>query len=221
MATTKPTFKTLIESSVKRGKMPSDVLESKTWYRQKAMQMTGLREVSTERFKRIGRLNKRMKPTLKSRLMLGRLFMFEYEPKLRETLDYYDKFPCVFPIEAHADGFLGVNMHYLPYVWRAVLMDSFYDLVTNQKMDNSTKLRVMTNGYNILSRSSKYRYFKPCVRKYLFEHAQSRYMEVPADEWEIAIFLPLERFTSESGGRATRKKIWMDTRTKYARQKGR
>ena len=46
-------------------------------------------------------------------------------------------------------------------------------------------------------------------------------MEVPPDEWEIAIFLPLERFTSESGGRATRKKIWMDTRMKYARQRGR
>jgi hypothetical protein len=219
MATTKPTFKTFIEKSIKRGTMPSDVYESRAWYRQKATKLVGLREVSTERFYRIGRVNKRLQPSIKSRLMLGRLFMFQYEAKTRETLPYYDKFPCVFPFESHSDGFLGFNMHYLPYIWRARLMDNLYDLTTNNNMDKTTKLRLMSNGYNILNKSAKYRYFKPCVKKYLYEHVNSRFMEVPPDEWEIAIFLPLERFTSESGGRSTRKKVWMDTRQKYQNQK--
>jgi len=48
----------------------------------------------------------------------------------------------------------------------------------------------------------------------LFDHVHSRFMEVPPEEWEIAIFLPLERFQSEKG-RATRKTVWMDTRKKY------
>lgn len=219
MATIKPTFKTFIEKSVKRGTMPTDIYESRAWYRQRAMRLSGLREVSTERFYRIGRLNKRLRPTLRSRLILGKLFMFQYEAKTRETLPYYDTFPCVFPFEPHADGFLGINMHYLPYVWRARLMDNLYDLTTNNNMDKTTKLRLVSNGYNILNKSAKYRYFKPCIKNYLYEQVQSRFMEVPPDEWEIALFLPLERFKSESGARSTRKKVWMDTRINYRKQR--
>jgi len=219
MATKKPNFKTIIESTVKRGKIPTETLESRLWYRQRAQRMSSLREGSIERFHKIGRVNKRMKPTIKSRTMMGKLFMFQYEPKFRETLKYYDTFPCVFAIEPHADGFLGINLHYLPYVWRARLMDNLYDLASNNEMDETTKLQLTSNGYRILKKAAKYRFFKPCVRKYLFKHTTSRFMEVPADEWEIAIFLPLERFKSESGASATRKKIWMDTRKKYAKQR--
>jgi hypothetical protein len=39
-------------------------------------------------------------------------------------------------------------------------------------------------------------------------------MEIPPEEWEIALFLPLERFVG-----ATKRKVWRDTRKKY--RKGR
>ena len=144
--------------------------------------------------------------------MMGRMFMFEYEAKHAKTLPYYDSFPLIFPIEFQADGFLGINLHYLPYNWRAILMDNLYDLRTNENMDESTRLALAMNGYKMLSKSAKYRYFKPCVKKYLYDQVNSRYMEIPPEEWEIALFLPLERFVGES-----KRKVWNETRKTYRR----
>jgi hypothetical protein len=206
----KNTFKTIIEGTMKRGNLPSDVLGSKDWYRKKAKDVQSLRRAKPQKILKIGRQNKRMKPTIKGRIMLGKMFMFEYDPKMKESLPYYDKFPLIFPIEADMNGFLGINLHYLPHTWRAILMDNLYDLLNNEDMDESTRLRLFNNGYTTLKKSAKYRYFRPCIKKYLFEQVSSRFMEVPPDEWEIALFLPLERFHG-----TTRRKVWNDTRRNF------
>ena len=150
----KPTFKTILKKKIQAGTLPESNYESRIWYRQQSLKMVSLREVSTERFKRIGRMNRRMKTTIRSRLMLGKLFMFDYDPKKRDTLEFYDVFPCVFIIELYKDGFLGLNMHYLPYMWRATLMDNLYEIMTNQNMDVTTRLNIVSNGYKILKKSS-------------------------------------------------------------------
>ena len=205
------TFKSFLETQIKTSKIPDKIEQARTWYRETSFRMSQLKGVSSQRILRIGRENERMKPTIRGRIMLGRLFMFEYQAKHADTLPYYDEFPLVFPIEAHADGFLGINLHYLPYTWRAVLMDALYDLKEEPINESSpTRLQVYSNGYNILKKSTKYRYFRPCIKKYLFEQVTSRYMEVPEEEWEIALFLPLERFIGER-----KVKIWMNTRREY------
>ena len=207
----KVTFKTLLKRQIESTKIAMKVEEAREWYRETSFRMTQLKGVSSQRILRIGRENRRMKPTLRGRIMLGRLFMFEYEAKHADTLPYYDEFPLVFPIEAHADGFLGINLHYLPYTWRAVLMDSLYDLKTEPKNDSDPeRLRLFSNGYNVLKKSAKYRYFRPCIKKYLFEQVRSRYMEVPEEEWEIALFLPLERFVGEN-----KRRVWINSKKEY------
>lgn len=206
----KKNFKTIIDTQVRRGNIPQNTYESREWYRKKSIRTRNLKEVSSERILKIGRQNQRMKPTIKGRMMLGKMFMFEYEAKGADKMPFYDAFPLIFPIEAHKDGFLGINLHYLPHTWRAELMDNLYDLRTDDEMDESTRLRLFNNGYNILKKSTKYRYFRPCVKKYLFEQVKSRYMEVPPEEWDIALFLPLERFVG-----ATRRQVWLDSRKKY------
>ena len=122
---------------------------------------------------------------------------------------FYDAFPVVFPFELREDGFLGMNLHYLPYNYRAFLMDNLYSLVNNEEADQTTRLQLGNNGYNILNKSAKYRYFKPCIKRYLYENVRSRYMEIPADEWEIALFLPLERFVGK-----TKRSVWSESRKK-------
>tara|TARA_R110000822_G_scaffold52235_11_gene135413 strand:- start:3744 stop:4391 length:648 start_codon:yes stop_codon:yes gene_type:complete len=209
----KVTFKTLLKRKISSNAVVMKVEEAREWYRETAFRMQQLKGVSSQKILRIGRENQRMKPTLRGRIMLGRMFMFEYEAKHADTLPYYDEFPLVFPIEAHADGFLAINLHYLPYTWRAVLMDSLYDLKVDPKNESDPpKLQLGSNGYNILKKSAKYRYFKPCIKKYLFEQVRSRYMEVPEEEWEIALFLPLERFVGEN-----KRRIWIDTKKEYYR----
>ena len=136
--------------------------------------------------------------------LIGRMYLFAYDPKYKEELPYYDKFPLVFPFRSAGQGFYGINMHYLPHMLRARLMDALYPLVNNTKQDDTTKLRI---SYNILAGASKYKYFKPCVKHYLNSHLKSRFLWIPADQWNTALFLPLERFVG-----ATRQQVFTDSR---------
>lgn len=131
------------------------------------------------------------KENARARVLTGQMYLFSYEPKFKDKLPYYDRFPLVFPFKKLNDGFLGINLHYLPMQLRAKLMDGLYDLVNNDNYDETTRLRV---SYNILSRLSTLRYFKPCVKHYLNNQMNSRFIYIPPDEWQIAIFLPIHRF---------------------------
>lgn len=203
----KKNFKTIIESKVKRGSIPESNYESREWYRRKAKSAKEYKARPAKKIIQMGAQNKRLKTTLKQKQMLGKLYMFEYEAKPVEP--FFDAFPVVFPFELRGDGFLGMNLHYLPYNYRAFLMDNLYSLVNNENADQTTRLQLGNNGYNILNKSAKYRYFKPCIKRYLYENVRSRYMEIPADEWEIALFLPLERFVG-----ATKRTVWSESRKK-------
>jgi hypothetical protein len=83
-------------------------------------------------------------------------------------------------------------------------MDNLYTLANNKNNDDSTKLRL---SYAILNKAARFRYFKPCVKHYLNSHVRTRFLWVPADQWETALFLPLERFVG-----ATKQQVWRDSR---------
>lgn len=137
---------------------------------------------------------------------MGQMFLFSYDPKGKETLPFYDTYPLVFPIEYYGDSFLGLNMHYLPPVLRARLMDALYDTINNNDYDEGTMLKI---SYKILAGASQFSYFKPCVKKYLFNHVGSSFMYINPDEWDIALMLPTERFA-----KASKSQVWADSRSK-------
>ena len=126
---------------------------------------------------------------------IGKMYLFNYDPKLKDKLPYYDMFPLVFPIEFYNDGFLGINLHYLPPVFRARLMDALYETINNDKYDKTTKLRI---SYQILNGASRFRYFKPCIKRYLINHVRSPFMYIAPDEWDITVLLPLGKFAKAS-----------------------
>ena len=149
----------------------------------------------------------------RSLMRLGRMYMFRYMPAGHLTLPYYDTFPVIFPFRMTNHGFHGINFHYLPHTYRAVLMDNLYSLVNNEKYDESTHLQRMT--YTILNNTSRFRFFRPCVRQYLNKNVSSRFVYIPPSQWDIALFLPLERFVG-----ATRNSIHQDSKNqirKYSR----
>ena len=51
-----------------------------------------------------------------TRTNVGKMYMFFYDAKYKDTLPFFDIFPLVFPIEFYSEGFLGINLHYLPPV---------------------------------------------------------------------------------------------------------
>lgn len=135
---------------------------------------------------------------------VGRMYLFMYDPKMKEELPYYDRFPLIFPFRRVTGGFYGINLHYLPHLLRARLMDNLYSLANNKNHDDSTKLRL---SYALLNNAAKFKYFTPCVKHYLNKQVKSRFLWVPADQWETALFLPLERFVG-----ATKQQVWRDSR---------
>jgi hypothetical protein len=134
------------------------------------------------------------------------MYLFAYDPKTKEDLPYYDRFPLVFPFRRVPGGFYGINMHYLPPLLRAKLMDALYDTVNNDKMDETTRLRI---NYRILQSAAKFRFFEPCVKHYLNNHVKTRFLRVDPTQWDVALFLPLERFA-----KATKSRIYADTKKK-------
>ena len=135
---------------------------------------------------------------------VGNMFFMIYDPKTKDQLPYWDKFPLVLPIEMYGDGFLGLNFHYLPMNLRVKLLDSLYDLASDNKFDETTRFKV---SYNILSGASRFKAFQPCVKRYLSSHIQSRMVAIEPDKWDVAIFLQTQNFQ-----KASAEKVWADSR---------
>ena len=180
-------FQTLAERAEAAQIDPKDLEGARAWYRDQAS--------------KIQRINdKKLFDPKNARSMLGpqnigQMFMFFYDPKHKDMLPYYDRFPLVFPIDIYGDGFLGINLHYLPRMARARLMDALYMTVNNNKNDTTTRLRI---SYDILKNSSRMRYFKPCLKRYLSGHVMKRFMYIEPSNWDKALMLPTERFMKKS-----------------------
>lgn len=149
----------------------------------------------------------RDKQRLKNTQFIGGMFFFYYDPKTKDSLPYYDRFPLVIPIERYQDGFLGLNLHYISPRQRIELLDALSDFATNSKYDETTRLRLSWNKLKTVGRTFK---AKPCVKRYLFKHVDSRFLEITADEWDIAALLPFQNFQG-----ATANKVYNDSRNKF------
>ena len=178
-------FDDLLAKGVRAGEIPARTDSARSWYRDRARTT----RVTPDRLIRSDR------ERLTSRVMIGRMYHFFYDPKHKKTLPYYDRFPLIFPFKSVRGGFLGINLHYLPLRLRAKLMDELYGLRRDNRFGENTRLRL---SYNVLNGASKYKYFKPCVKHYLTPHVKSRFLEVYAAEWDIALFLPTERFVGSN-----------------------
>ena len=139
----------------------------------------------------------------RARRIMGAMMMYTYDPKTKGTLPYYDRFPLCIPVEKAKGGFYGLNLHYVEPGIRAQLLDALYDTVTNDKFDQTTKMRI---SYQILKQSSKLRWFKPCFKHYLSKHIKSQMLLVEPQDWEIAIFLPTESFR-----KSAKETVWSDS----------
>ena len=101
---------------------------------------------------------------LKNNAIIGRMYFYFYDPKTKDKLPYYDRFPLVLPIEQYNDGFLGLNLHYIHPKQRIILLDKLSEYANNTKFDKTTKLRL---SYDLLSRASKTNEVNPCIKRYL------------------------------------------------------
>ena len=161
--------------------------KSTAWYRNK------IREFGTPKALDLIRDGKQS-----ARPFFGRLNMFFYDPKLKQKLPYYDRFPLVLPLEKYGDGFLGINFHYLPIPLRVRLLDRMVDFSNNTKFDESTTLNVSYNAIKSI------RLVKPTLKRYLAGKVKSRFRRIDADEFTIATLLPVARFSKATAAQVHR-----------------
>jgi hypothetical protein len=194
-------FQQITQSGRAAGINKLDVQKARDWYRDKA------REIKSVNVNRV--LDKapeyRLKSTMRSD-MIGEMFLFQYDAKWKRTLPYYDQSPLIFPIEMQGDGrFLGINFHYISYLRRAQLMNALYTVAITE----NSRVKKLNISYGILKGAMQFSYYKPCVKSYLTDHVQSRFLRILPSEWDSALFLPLARFVG-----ASQSKVWYDSNAK-------
>jgi len=117
---------------------------------------------------------------------LGNMYMFMYDPKTKDKLPYYDKFPLIIMYGKAKGGFYGLNLHYLPTTLRAKVLDA-----------------ILGDG------TVPGKFVKPMIKHYLLNHVKSRFALVDRPEWEVATFLPTAQWSGASSGT-----VYADSRRK-------
>lgn len=156
--------------------------ESMAWFRQKATELgrVGARSVmQDEAVKQLNTVDKNP---------LGNMYMFFYDPKYKEVLPYYDRFPLIIMYGEAKGGFYGLNLHYMAPPLRAKALDA-----------------ILGDG------SLPGKFVKPMIKHYLFKHVKSKFALVDKPEWEIATFLPLAQWKKTDA-----RKVYADSRRKMA-----
>jgi hypothetical protein len=170
--------------------------KSRAWYTQQVL-LLSKQGITPQR------LMREDNSSLKARIIPGNLYMYVYDPKTKADLPYYDRFPLVFPYGTAPGGFMGLNMHYLPYQLRIRLLDRLMVFKNNDKMDGTTRLKY---SWSLIANVSKFSMAQPCIKHYLLPHVKTSFKKVDVNDWATAMLLPVERFV-----KAPKENVWKDS----------
>lgn len=173
------------------------VRKSEQWFQQQVTLMKTAQRITPSNLMRTASEKNRTK------VLPGEMYMFYYDPKMKDTLPYWDSFPLVFPFRVVPGGFLGLNMHYLPYKLRVVLLDRLALFRNNSQYNEQTRLKL---SWNVISGMSRSELVKPCVHKYLAAHVKSPFKKIEAQDWTTALMLPVEQFVG-----AAKQQVWTES----------
>ena len=170
---------------------------SADWFVGKVNSFSNVRNIREETLMRGDQKDKR------SDVRPGDLYLYIYEAKHKATLPYWDRFPLVFPFQTTPTGFYGLNLHYLPYAYRARILDKLLGYTTDKSMSEETRLKIK---WQTISQFSQFTPAKVCVKQYLYSQLRSPLKRIHPEDWVSAMFLPMERFQS-----ATAQEVWADS----------
>ena len=117
----------------------------------------------------------------------GRLNFFFYDPKYKQVLPLYDRFPLVLPLETIPGGFMGLNFHYIRPVQRISLLNNLQRYASGG-MRPSTRIDATYDGIKNV------RIARNTIKKYLYGHVRSSFLRVDFDEAALAVMLPVQQF---------------------------
>ena len=181
----------ILTDVINRRQIPQENIRSAQWFRH---QLRNFRRNLTVKFDDKSMTSDQLieKSTLVRPRSIdeAKLTIFRYKAKHEKKLPYYDRFPMSMIISKESDRFWGLNFHYLPYQYRAQLLDA----VRFGK-------RISWNSLK------KNKVVAPCIKQYLISHVQGQNgMTIEGvDQLRFAVFLPIEHFTKN------KQKVWKDS----------
>lgn len=202
-----------LKKLVKRSK--GNTKKSLEWFKRKAQNFlrANIKDKGNNKWiiSKMTGADKELKEAIKtvSAPMIGHLYFFQYDPKWKVELPYYDTLPLVIPIDYKSDGFLGLNMHYLPPIARAALLDELLKRVKSYPNTSYGQKQYTQISYSILQ-GLKNTAYKATIKRYLYSHFRSKLGQVDFSEWENAVFLPVENFK-----KANKRDVWRDSKEFY------
>lgn len=175
------------KTDLQQAGLSANAKSSRNWLRQKVQELSkGLSEAE------VMRGHRRQFDAIPE---IGKMYFYYYDPKTKDKLPYYDKFPLTIVVESYKDGFMGLNLHYISPDARAILLSKLMALSSDNRYDSKTKLRI---SYKLLAGFARYGVYKKCLKRYLYSQMRSKAMLLTADEWMPAVYLPLARFHGAS-----------------------
>ena len=141
-----------------------------------------------------------------SSMRIGEMFMYMYDAKYKDTLPWFDRFPCVILLEKSPKHFLGLNLHYIAPRFRARFLEELYALSTDDELEEGARFKLT---YELLIAISELKYGIPCVKKYLWSHIDSRIQRVLPEHWDVVAMLPLQQFNTNANT------VYADSKRKF------
>lgn len=139
-------------------------------------------------------------------ITVGNMYLFMYDPKMSAKLPYYDTVPVVVTFRKVPDGFYGLNLHYLPPLFRMRLLDRMMELVDDETLGEDSRMMVT---WKLLNNAARYPGVNVAVKRYLYNQVGSRLMRIFPKDWRKTIMLPIDNFE-----KASRNIVFNDSRSK-------
>lgn len=134
---------------------------------------------------------KRVKSHRVTRPSIGRMYMFGYDAKYKDTLPYWDKYPLIICLAVSSTHMLGLNLHYIPPKAREIFLTELLRFASTTNITNKTRLNVnwaKLKGFPGVNHM---------VKLYLASHVRLGIMEINPKDWHNVIHLNTQLFVSK------------------------
>jgi hypothetical protein len=141
---------------------------------------------------------------VRKQLTPGKMVFFGYNPKTKDELMFWDEFPVTIILHPQKNGFLGLNLHYLPPSSRASFLNKLLKYVSdpNWVKHNNTSVEFRVT-YGLLKNTAKMSAYRPCIKRYYYSHIITKVAYIEPQEWKMVPFFPLDKFKG-----ASRADVW-------------
>jgi len=129
-------------------------------------------------------------------LLPGQMVFFKYKPqdeRFMASTSPYDMLPLCIITQVHRDGFEGLNLHFIAKRWRRELFNALEHFLPIRNSGDPSLIRLGTS-YKRISTPRKFKFFRPCYRRYVNSGIRKRPILIPSEFWDVLVDVDLSMF---------------------------